>query len=102
MDDRLRVQLLRREEWKAFLQVKSHLVAKDTQSTCASAIGFLSSVIEDMPEKIEVCLHEGSMKIKIKIKMKKRNAIRRSPFAVRLFKPVSQPYHLAKQTGQYP
>lgn len=48
MNDRFGVYFFGRNEWKTLLQIETHLVAKNADSTRASAVSFFCAVFEDM------------------------------------------------------
>ena len=57
MYDRFKVQFLGRNQREAFLQVKTHLVAKYAKSTGAGTIMLLSTGLQNMLHQIEVLFH---------------------------------------------
>src|SRR6185312_2688052 len=60
MHDRLQVQLLRRDQRKAFIEVEAHLPAEHAACTGASAIRLDRSMLQYVTEEIEVLAHGGS------------------------------------------
>ena len=44
-------------KWKPFLQVKTHLVAKNADSARAGTVMFLCAGIKNMLKKVEILLH---------------------------------------------
>ena len=44
-------------QWKSLLQIKAHLVAKNTPGAGAGAVAFIISGFNDMSKKIQVLLH---------------------------------------------
>src|SRR5690606_29210724 len=57
VDDRAQVQLLRRDERKAFGEVEAHLVAEHAQRAGAGAIFLARAFREDAAHQVEVLLH---------------------------------------------
>ena len=57
VEDRLRVQLLRRQQRKAGREVEAHLVAEHRQRAGAGAIGLLDAVLEHVAHEVEVGAH---------------------------------------------
>jgi len=58
MDDRSKMQLLRRQHREAIGQIESHLVSEDRQGADTGAIGLFDTMIEYMLDQIEILLHE--------------------------------------------
>lgn len=59
MYDRFKVQFLGCNQWKAFLQVKTHLVAKYAKGTGSGTIMLLGTGLQNMLHQIEVLFHVG-------------------------------------------
>ena len=62
IDDRLQMQLLRRQERKAIGQIKPHLVAENAPGAGARPIGLIDASLENMPHQIEIRLHDRCCK----------------------------------------
>ena len=57
VDDRLQVQLLRRDGGEALRQIEARLVAEDRERAGAGAVALLYAVLEDVADEVEVLLH---------------------------------------------
>jgi hypothetical protein len=62
VDDRLRVDLLGRQQWKSVAQCKAHLVAEHRQGAGPGAIVLAVAVLAHVAHEIEVLAHEGGRK----------------------------------------
>ncbi len=49
MNNAFEVKFFRCDEWKAFIQVKTHLVAKAADGACTCTVAFLNTIFQDMP-----------------------------------------------------
>ena len=49
-------------QWKAFLQIKPHLVTETTLCTCAGAVSFFSAIIQYMLKERKILLHGCKLK----------------------------------------
>ena len=61
MDDRFEVDLLGRHEWKALSEIKSHLIAENTQGSGARAVVPSDTTIENVPEERLIGLHGSEL-----------------------------------------
>lgn len=52
MDNTFNMDLLGGNQWKSFLEVKAHLVAKNADGTRARAVCFLCAVVKNMLQEI--------------------------------------------------
>ena len=57
MSNRLEMQLLRGDHWKALSKVKPHLVAKNAERPGPGPIGPLLALFEDVFDELEVFFH---------------------------------------------
>jgi hypothetical protein len=56
-DDRAKVDLLRREEWKALAKIEAHLVTEDPARPRAGAVCTVFSLFQGATKQIEIRLH---------------------------------------------
>jgi hypothetical protein len=52
------MQLLRSQQWKALLQIESHLIAKHRNSACACAVAFLHPFFQDAVKQVKIWFHD--------------------------------------------
>ena len=71
--DRLQVQLFRRQQGEALLQIEPRLGAKERHGSGAGSVGFRSPLVENELEKVEVCAHGKGISAIYRIE--KRNTI---------------------------
>ena len=58
MDNGFDVKFLRRNQREAFVEIKTHLIAENTDGARACAVGLSNAVIENMPQKRMVLVHD--------------------------------------------
>ena len=58
MNDAFYVNFFGGNQWKTPPQVETCLVTKTAPGTCASTVGFVNALIENMLKKVEVLLHK--------------------------------------------
>src|SRR5262249_19243644 len=61
VDDRAKVELLRREQREALAQIEPHLVAEDPARAGAGAVGSIAPLGQDEAEELLVLLHEKAI-----------------------------------------
>jgi len=61
VNDRAKVQFFRGNEWEALAQVKAFLSAKNGIRSCARAVGFDFSLLENELQKAVILLHEKAL-----------------------------------------
>ena len=57
VDDRFQMQLLGRDQGKAFIQLKPHLMAKYRQRSGSGAVAFLDPTVEDEFHQVKILAH---------------------------------------------
>ena len=57
MDDTSKEDFLRRQEWKVFRDIKSHLVTKNASSTDSGSVVSIDAFIAYLTQEIQVFLH---------------------------------------------
>ena len=57
MNNAFCVHFFSRHQWKSFLKIEPHLIAKATEGTSSGTIMFLHAVIQYMLKQVKVLLH---------------------------------------------
>ena len=57
MDDRLRVDFLGRDQWKAVSEIESELATEHASGTGSRSIGLVDFVVADFLEQFQIRLH---------------------------------------------
>src|SRR5262249_19286109 len=61
VDDRLQVQLLRREHRKAFAQIEAHLMAENGNRADAAAVALFHPIRKDVLHQFEILTHQACL-----------------------------------------
>jgi hypothetical protein len=59
MDNRLDVDFLRGDEWESLVEVKPHLITKNTNCACTCTVMLSRSIFQDVMKQCMVLLHIG-------------------------------------------